>query len=298
MPSRDHGIPPEPDGPGDPTPAVRPEVWRLEHPEYGVLEYAVGRADAVHAVDPGYPLRRGPEGAATVVSPLESPGCALQRNGVTVARSRQISDATFSVTADPPEPGKHSSPIPLGSGPRVRVRTNFVDTAVRQVVFREGGDVVHFDPPPGSAAEARMESIASSPWKRVVHPVAAGVGRSGWAIAVILLLPLLGRLLDPVLDWIVDRLPDVDLPWPEFSLPGIPWPDISLPSIDLPEIEVPGWVEFLLEYSKVWVPLVVGVVIAGLAVRHSRRSREIRRRWADDESSRGRASRDEPAGDV
>lgn len=279
-----------------PTPAARPEIWRLDHPQYGRLEFAVGRPDQVHAVDPGYPLRRKPEGdrrksegEAAEPSPLQSPGCALLRDGVTVARARQISDKKYPLDADPPEPGKHSTVVASVSGPRVQVRTSIMDTAVRQVVFREGRDVVHFDPPPGSAAEARQDAIASSPWKRVAYPVAAGLGRSGWAIAVIVLLPLIGRVLEPVVEWILERLPDIDIPWPDISLPSIPWPDISLPSINLPAVTVPGWLEFLLEYSKVWVPLVVGLAIAVLAVRHSRRSREIRRRW---EASK----REDPAG--
>lgn len=298
MADRDRDPEPEPaegvlDGP---TPAARPEIWRLDHPQYGRLEFAVGRPDQVHAVDPGYPLRRKPEGdrrksegEAAEPSPLQSPGCALLRDGVTVARARQISDKKYPLDADPPEPGKHSTVVASVSGPRVQVRTSIMDTAVRQVVFREGRDVVHFDPPPGSAAEARQDAIASSPWKRVAYPVAAGLGRSGWAIAVIVLLPLIGRVLEPVVEWILERLPDIDIPWPDISLPSIPWPDISLPSINLPAVTVPGWLEFLLEYSKVWVPLVVGLAIAVLAVRHSRRSREIRRRW---EASK----REDPAG--
>ncbi len=285
-----------------PTPAARPEIWRLDHPQYGRLEFAVGRPDQVHAVDPGYPLRRKPEGdrrksegEAAEPSPLQSPGCALLRDGVTVARARQISDKKYPLDADPPEPGKHSTVVASVSGPRVQVRTSIMDTAVRQVVFREGRDVVHFDPPPGSAAEARQDAIASSPWKRVAYPVAAGLGRSGWAIAVIVLLPLIGRVLEPVVEWILERLPDIDIPWPDISVPSIPWPDISLPSISLPEVTVPGWVEFLLEYSKVWVPLVAGVAIAVLAVRHSRRSREIKRRW---EAGRHEdPAGDEPSGD-
>ncbi|MFS4488063.1 hypothetical protein [Dietzia kunjamensis] len=298
MADRDRDPEPEPaegvlDGP---TPAARPEIWRLDHPQYGRLEFAVGRPDQVHAVDPGYTLRRKPEGdrrksegEAAEPSPLQSPGCALLRDGVTVARARQISDKKYPLDADPPEPGKHSTVVASVSGPRVQVRTSIMDTAVRQVVFREGRDVVHFDPPPGSAAEARQDAIASSPWKRVAYPVAAGLGRSGWAIAVIVLLPLIGRVLEPVVEWILERLPDIDIPWPDISLPSIPWPDISLPSINLPAVTVPGWLEFLLEYSKVWVPLVVGLAIAVLAVRHSRRSREIRRRW---EASK----REDPAG--
>lgn len=285
---RDPGPKPAEGVPEGPASGTRPEIWRLDHPQYGRLELAVGRPDEVHAVDPGYPLRRKPEGETAGPSPLQSPACALLRDGATVARARQISDTKLSLDADPPEPGEHSTAAV--SGPRVQVRTSITDTAVRQVVFREGRDVVHFDPPPGSAAEARQDVIAASPWKRVAYPVAAGLGRSGWAIAVLVLLPLIGRVLEPVVEWILERLPDIDLPWPGISLPSIPWPDITLPSFDLPAVTIPGWIEFMLEYSKVWVPLVAGVVIAVLAVRHSRRSRAIKRRW---EAGR----HEDPAGD-
>ena len=269
--------------PEAPTTDGVPEIWRLDHPEHGVLEFAVGSPEELRTVDPGYPQRKPPKEGATPAA-VASPGCALLRDGEVVARARQISDRRFSLTADPPKPGEHTTAPPISS-PRIQVRTNRLDTAVRQVTFREGRDVVHFDPPPGSAAEARLEAIASTPWKRAVYPVAAGIGRSGWAIAMIVLLPLIGRLLEPVLDWILERIPDIDIPWPEFSLPSIPWPDIpwsdiTLPSITLPEISVPGWVEFLLEYSKVWVPLLAGVALAVVAVRQSRRSRETKRRWA------------------
>lgn len=276
---------PGPDGPAPEAPATdaAPEIWRLDHPEHGVLEFAVGSPEELRTVDPGYPQRKPPKKGATPAA-VASPGCALLRDGEVVARARQISDRRFSLTADPPKPGEHTTAPPISS-PRIQVRTNMLDTAVRQVTFREGRDVVHFDPPPGSAAEARLDAIASTPWKRAVYPVAAGIGRSGWAIAMIVLLPLIGRLLEPVLDWILERIPDIDIPWPEFSLPSIPWPDIpwpdiTLPSITLPEISVPGWVEFLLEYSKVWVPLLAGVALAVVAVRQSRRSRETKRRWA------------------
>jgi hypothetical protein len=250
-----------------------PEVWRLEHPEHGSLEVAVGGPRALRAIDHDYP------GTDTTA------GCVVLRDGVVAARTRRIGDHRVAIDGDPPEPGKFTTGLSAISGPRVQMRSSAFDTAVRQVTFREGRQAVHFDPPPGSAAEARLEAIAASPWKRVAYPVAAGIGRSGWAIAAIVLLPLIGRLLDPVLDWILERVPDVDLPWPDWSLPQIPWPDIAVPSISLPEVSLPTWVEFLLEYSKVWVPLVIGVAIAVVAVRHSRRSRAIKESWR---SGRGR----------
>ena len=107
---------------------------------------------------------------------------------------------------------------------------------------------------------------------------------------LILLLPLLRPLFDPVIDWIAERMPDIDIPWPDNSLPSIPWPDITLPAIDLPAVKLPGWVEFLLEYSKVWVPLVIGVALAVLAVRHSRKTRQIKAGWKVERDREHRAA--------
>lgn len=267
-----------------------PEVWSLEHPRHGTLEVAVGDAASLRTVDPGFPEEKKKDDddndadSATADSDpatalTSSPGFVLLRDGGLVARARKVGNHKVSITADPPKPDKFTSNPAAVSGPRVLMRSNVLDTKVRQVMFREGWEVVHFDPPPGSEAEARLADIAASPWKRVLYPVAAGVGKSGWAIAMILLIPILGRLINPVIDWITERMPDVDIPWPDISLPSIPWPDITLPSINLPEVDLPGWVEFLLEYSKVWIPLLIGVALAMVAVRHSRKSRRIKQEW-------------------
>lgn len=265
-----------------------PEVWSLEHPRHGLLELAVGGPAALRTVDDGFPLPKRADPADEDVADagadaekVVNPGYVLLRDGAVVARRRQIGDHKVAIDGDPPERGELTDNVSVISGPRMQLRSSVLATAVRQVTFREGRDVVHLDPPPGSAAEARLASIAASPWKRVVYPLGAGVGKSGWAIAVIVVAPVILRLLEPVLTWIRERLPDVDIPWPDISLPSIPWPDISLPSINLPEVSVPGWVEFMLEYSKVWVPLVIGVVVGVLAVRHARRSRRTKELWAE-----------------
>lgn len=266
----------------------------------------MGGPAQLHTVDPGFPgekksagddidddtgddTRDADEGAPA------TPGYVLLRDGDVVARFRQVGDHKVSITADPPEGGKFTTNSRALAGPRVLMRSNMVNTEVRQVTFREGREVVHFDPPPGSGAEARLASIAASPWKRVLYPVGAGVGKSGSAIAMIVLSPLIARLLNPVLDWISERMPDIDIPWPDISLPSIPWPDIALPSINLPEVNVPGWIEFLVEYSKVWVPLLIGVALAVIAVRHSRKSRRIKKAWETErrQTERGQAGRGE-----
>lgn len=265
-------------------PVQEPEVWRLDHPGRGVIEVAVGGPNALRLVDGGFP-RLKPD-----ADEPSTPGCVVLEGGVLVARIRQIGNHRVALESEPPARGEFTTSLTAISGPRVQLRSSAFSAAMRQVTFRDGSELVHFDPPPGSAAEARLDAIAASPWKRVAYPLAAGVGKSGWAIAAIVLFPLLHRLLEPVLDWIAERMPDIDIPWPDISLPAIPWPDITLPAIDLPAVKLPGWVEFLLEYSKVWVPLVIGVALAVLAVRHSRRSQQIRSGW---EVERDRDSRDE-----
>lgn len=269
-----------------------PEVWRLSHPRNGDLEVAVGGPAELRTIDTGFAGDKS--------------GFAISRDGVVLSRVGQYRDRTVSIDRDPPEPGTFDSGAPSVTGPRVKVRCNALNTAVRQVTFLDGKEVVHFDPPPGSAAEARLEAIAASPWKRVLYPIAGGIGKSGWAIAAIVLLPLLGRVVEPVIRWLAGLLPEFsipwpDIPWPDISWPEIPWPDVSLPSIDLPEVTLPEWVEFLLEYSKVWVPLVIGVAVAVVAVRHAGRSRRLKAQWqserreqdasqtCDDESSHGSA---------
>ncbi|GLB64888.1 hypothetical protein NCCP2495_27680 [Dietzia sp. NCCP-2495] len=265
-------------------PVPEPEVWRLDHPDLGVIEVAVGATDTLRLVDEGFPrLKSGADEPTT-------PGCVVLEGGEVVARIRQIGNHRVALESEPPAHGEFTTVLTALSGPRVQLRSSTFSGEMRQVTFRDGSELVHFDPPPDSAAEARLDAIAASPWKRVVYPLAAGVGKSGWAIAMILLLPLLRPLFDPVIDWIAERMPDIDIPWPDISLPAIPWPDITLPAIDLPAVELPGWVEFLLEYSKVWVPLVIGVALAVLAVRHSRKSQRIKDGWKVERDREHRAA--------
>ncbi|MCK7677263.1 hypothetical protein M0E84_04335 [Corynebacterium sp. CCM 9186] len=130
------------------------------------------------------------------------------------------------------------------------------------------------------------------------------MGKAGWAIAALVLLSLIGRIIGTILDWIIERLPAVDIPWPDITLPSIPWPDITLPSIPWPDItlpsipwpdyEIPGWLEWLLEHPKVWTPIVIGIVIGLISLRNSRKSRKTRRRW-EREQAGSDAGEEQPA---
>lgn len=57
----------------------------------------------------------------------------------------------------------------------------------------------------------------------------------------------------------------------------LPLPHIDVPSPALPE--VPEWVLWLVEYSKIWVPVVIGVAVGALALRNHRRSEKEKAAW-------------------
>ncbi|MGO1952266.1 MAG: hypothetical protein ACTH0Z_06675, partial [Corynebacterium casei] len=148
-------------------------------------------------------------------------------------------------------------------------------------------DIVLFDPPAGSRGEKRREAMESSTLKRVGFPILAGLGKGGWAIAVIILAPLVSRFVQ----WLLSFLPDFDI-----NLPSLPdFPQIELPNPNLPQIqlptpninidinlpELPAWVELLLDYSKIWVPILIGIVVGLLALRNYKKSEETKRAWQE-----------------
>ena len=64
--------------------------------------------------------------------------------------------------------------------------------------------------------------------------------------------------------------PDVPaIPFPDVPTPDIPWPDVSLPDVTLP-----GWIEWIIETSDWWAPVLVAIVIAVREARRRRRRAE------------------------
>jgi hypothetical protein len=94
-----------------------------------------------------------------------------------------------------------------------------------------------FDPPPGSFAARLLVFRRNHPRLYASRHVVRALGR---VTAILLGLAVFVRLLlQPVLDWITDLLPTIELqsiPWPDINWPSIPWPDI-----DLPDLAVPSW---------------------------------------------------------
>ncbi len=123
-----------------------------------------------------------------------------------------------------------------------------------------------FDPPPGSFAARLLVFQRNHPRLYASRHVVRALGR---VAAVLLGLAVFVRLLlQPVLDWITDRLPTIELP--SIPLPDIDWPSIPWPDIDLPELAVPSWLRVIIGTAKFWVPLLIAIGVALAEIRRRR----------------------------
>lgn len=121
----------------------------------------------------------------------------------------------------------------------------------------EGEEKTDLRPPAGSRAE-RLERMRE---ERPGLYAARHVGKGVAEVAIGLLG--LGALLR-FTPW-----PDISIPRPDIPLPDIPWPDIPAP--DLPSWPLPGWIEWPLDHSRYWVPVLIGILIALNELRRRRK---------------------------
>lgn len=287
------------------------ETWWLKHPDLGLIEAHIGPAEKLVEIDPDFPVAAGKVEAREETgggdNPAEAADAAtaeleqqlrrlgvdgldrrilITRNRVPVARLKNLTNTRVSLKdkhTSQLQPGKYTTLVATTDSPRLRVESNLLDSWVRTIVLKNRGEpAVELDPPAGSRAAQRYAAMAASPWKRVVYPLTVGLGKSGWALGVIILGPLLAAVVGKIVSWLRRLLPDWDLEWswPELPLPEIPWPDISWPEWTLPEVVAPEWVVFLVEYSQLWIPVLLGVLIGAITVRRHRASQDAKRRWA------------------
>ena len=274
------------------------EKWALNHPELGLIELEVGYDSEFLELDPTWP--ESPEDdeditPVTADSGIKERFAALMTNpsirarillnGQVLHRLSSISSARYALK-DSVEEGKLTAEnVGLNRAePHLKVTSNLFND-VLEVEFRQGSEIALFDPPAGSRGEKRREAMESSTLKRVGLPILAGLGKGGWAIAVIVLAPLVSRLVKWLLSFLPEfdismpslpKLPQIDLPTPCLPHINVPTPNINI-NINMPEL--PAWVVFLLDYSKVWVPILIGIAVGIFALRNYKKSEETKQAW-------------------
>ena len=265
------------------------ETWRLEHPEVGTIEVQRGY-DAEFAEMGEWPKKAKDftpvPGDASLAERVQlwqknpSPRLQIVVNGQVRSRHDRPRGGRYSLKK------KIEKDLTLleNSAPRTKPYLDIQASPFGElldVYYHNGEEAVALDPPAGSVGEKRRHAMEESSFKRVLYPLLGGLGKSGWAIGVIVLGPIISRILSRLLpDWELPEinLPDIALPVPEFPQIELPVPNLDF-NID---IDLPDWLVFLMDYSKVWVPLIIAIVVGIQAVRNAKKSEEKKQQWQQD----------------
>ncbi|WP_237212420.1 hypothetical protein [Rothia nasimurium] len=276
--------------------------WELHHPVTGHLVLERGADAEFLEIDPGWP-RQNPGQKSRHTFNESPPGARLhERIAERLSRPKQ----RVRVLVNGEVMGRYDhTPASLGlaqnikegefsqaravppTEPQLKLTKNFLDELLLVAYHdRATQDYVELDPPVGSRSAAYRESLEESPYLRFTLPLLFGLGKSAWFLAMLVLMPLLGR----VAQWLLALLPEVEAPRIALPVPDIRVhlpapPQISLPvpswQIPWPAITPPDWLLFLMDYSKAWLPLVIGVGAAVLAVRNGKKSKRRRAELED-----------------
>jgi hypothetical protein len=132
--------------------------------------------------------------------------------------------------------------IVAGDGVEVRVVMPWHGVSITRAELVAPDGPVRLAPAPGSGAARRERLERQRPGHYAARHVAKGVAQ---AVAAVIGVGFLIRLL-----------PDISLP---VDLPTIPLPDVDLPAVSL---EPPGWPAAILASKAIWLPVLLGLVIA------------------------------------
>ena len=284
------------------------ETWSLHHPQLGLIELQRGYDQEFAAAYPDWP-RAGEESRtkdgewkpitvpaldasipARIKAMMTNPPVRVQLlvDGQPVRRFASLPNGRLGLAKHMGKKLETPSVVADRSKPHLNVtKSMFGD--IHSIDFRQGEQIVEFEAPPGSRGEKYKQAMEDSQFKRVAYPILAGLGKGGWALAVIILGPIVGRIIGAIVDWLIQFVPDLQLPDfppppditlpvpnpPSITLPVPRWPDINFPDLPAP----PDWVLFMIEHSKIWVPIVIGIGFGILALKNHKKSEAIKEQW-------------------
>ncbi|MDY2941707.1 MAG: hypothetical protein SOS98_05225 [Varibaculum sp.] len=276
------------------------ETWILKHPQLGEIVFQCANDTQFAEIDPGWPVPEThekpepdsePESARIAGSLLGYLQRLRQVNRARVLLAGEVVGRYQSVTDGEKLPllGTKTSPDgwsetggPFDSVPHLKIDATFFREPIG-VTYRDNDTLVEFDPPERSRAWERHQKIQAKPLLRMVYPIARGLRKSGWALLVFLLSPLLIRLLP---HWELPELHPIALPTPNLTPIALPLPTltrIELPVLDLPELptppQLPDWLVWMLDHDKLWLPIIIGIGVGVGAVINHRRSQRHRHDW-------------------
>jgi hypothetical protein len=161
-----------------------------------------------------------------------------------------------------------------GDGVQVRVVMPWHGVSIKRAELDSPEGPLRLTPAPGSTAARRDQLERERPGLFAARHVAKGVAQ---ALVAIIGIGLAIRLL-----------PDISLP--------VDLPDLPLPDIDPPSLELPGWLQAILASKAIWLPVILGVVIALREWRRRRPAGTHRDRGGDDAQGRPPQRADQQSG--
>lgn len=135
--------------------------------------------------------------------------------------------------------------VVAGDGVEVRVVMPWHGVSITRAELVGPDGPIRLAPEPGSAAARRERLERERPGLYAARHFVKGVTQ---ALAAVIGIGFAIRLL-----------PDISLP---IDLPAPDLPDLPLPSVDLPSLELPGWIQAILASKAIWLPVILGLVIA------------------------------------
>lgn len=262
-------------------------TWTYEESEDRIWEVTFAPAAQMKALDPQWPDKEETNAKADLIGVLKdnlshrfkdrfseqlevaayqaSLGVRVTLNGQTYARSAAIKPSIH-VAGKPLESADYG---PVMGDHRLKVLTNGLGEPVHVELRLKGSKTgLPCTPPAGTLAAERHAELMENPSRMFRYTMLSGMGKAGWAVMVFLVGPLLSGLFDFLPDW---HLPHIDIPWPDWHLPhiDIPWPDWHLPRLNIPwpDWEPPGWVVWILEHPKMWMPILVALWVGWMGMR-------------------------------
>ncbi|MBZ8176669.1 hypothetical protein GP475_11775 [Corynebacterium poyangense] len=283
------------------------ESWKFHHPTHGLYEVQLGydkefaheypdwpvKAEQIRDFEP-VPVHAGWIRRLRLWRANPPRRVQILHESQPVLRLERVPQGRQSL--EPQDVDQLHSPMGAVPGKPMLVFQRTKDSQVLSLTYKEAQELVECDPPPGSRGEKYLRALRSSRLKRFIYPVVLGLGKSFWAIFLLVIMPILGKYLDPLIEWFLSFLPDFPaLPSPpEIWIPIPYFPDIWLPTFELPQWQVPAWVSAVMEYRRIWLPLLLGIGAGVTALRNHRKSEEFKRKRqlaAPDQSSENSAPR-------
>jgi hypothetical protein len=135
--------------------------------------------------------------------------------------------------------------VVAADGVEVRVVMPWHGVSITRAELVSPEGPIRLAPAPGSAAARRERLERERPGLYAARHVAKGVGQALAAVIGV------GIGLGLLFRWL-----------PDIPLPSVDLPDIPVPDIDPPALELPGWIQAILAAKVIWLPILLGVVIA------------------------------------